>query len=300
MRLFNEINWSIQEINRFNIKFSLNISKQYLEQIINQDLIFNNGNVIENMLDYGFIKIESNGKHMILTELGNNMLELAEDKYSLSQQQKELASQLYINKNKELSKIWFNLFTNNNNVYRNNIDIKLQQYTENMLSLNVATQKGKFIFLNQNYYKFINNFDSESMTEKELMEILKKNSILGAKAEQIAFYYEKKRLKRIGKKDLADKVKLIAKENIKAGYDIESFESINSHIYDRFIEVKYFNNKHFYLSQNELKVAEILNNRYYIYLVDTDDGNIQIIKNPYNCLDKIAKKIETVCTKFTF
>ena len=77
-------------------------------------------------------------------------------------------------------------------------------------------------------------------------------------------------------------------DTINAGYDIISFDSLQSKEMDRFIEVKSFSRKpEFYWSKNELTTSELKRKKYYLYLVDRskmDNPQYQpiIIQDPYN------------------
>jgi hypothetical protein len=106
------------------------------------------------------------------------------------------------------------------------------------------------------------------INEAELMKNLEAKKIQGELAEFWAFEYEKKRLE---KTKHCEKVKLISKIDVGAGFDILSFDCENSYVYDRFIEVKSFKgNPQFYLTKNESEIALIKGNNYFIYLIDID------------------------------
>jgi hypothetical protein len=61
---------------------------------------------------------------------------------------------------------------------------------------------------------------------------------------------------------------MISDEFVNAGYDIQSFDSIDSFVINRFIEVKtYSNEMAFYWSKNEVSTARELGERYWLYLV---------------------------------
>ena len=72
--------------------------------------------------------------------------------------------------------------------------------------------------------------------------------------------------KSIGRMDLAEKVTWVANENCNAGYDIQSFFEDGSY---KYIEVKSTTarNVNFYLTNNELEVAKLLGDNYFIYRV---------------------------------
>ena len=106
------------------------------------------------------------------------------------------------------------------------------------------------------------------ISELELLKSLEAKRIQGELAEKWALEYERKRF-RFTKH--FDKIKIISKIDVSAGFDILSYESENSSNYDRFIEVKSFKGvPQFYWTKNESEIALIKGNNYYIYLVDID------------------------------
>lgn len=100
-----------------------------------------------------------------------------------------------------------------------------------------------------------------------LKKQLEQQEIQGEAAEKYVVEYEKARLT----KALAKKVKRISDIDVSAGYDVVSFETDTSIEYDRFIEVKSFvGQPHFYWSKNEIEVATIYGEKYYIYLINAE------------------------------
>ena len=118
---------------------------------------------------------------------------------------------------------------------------------------------------------------------EELKSKLEQQEEQGAKAEEFVLAFERTRLQG---SPLSHKVKQISEIDVTAGYDIISFADCASVEYDRYIEVKSFKGSpHFYWSKNEIEVATLYGEMYYIYLVDIDrladtDYCPQIICNP--------------------
>ena len=137
---------------------------------------------------------------------------------------------------------------------------------------------------------------------EELKASLEKQSLQGEEAEKFVFEYECMRLPA-----LKDKVDWVAVYSVGEGYDIASFENLDSEKHDRFIEVKsYSGSPYFYWSRNEINVARKRGNQYFLYLVDRNDvesNNYKplMIRNPYeNVLKKKDEWIESIeSTKFT-
>ncbi|GIP30280.1 hypothetical protein J23TS9_54100 [Paenibacillus sp. J23TS9] len=106
----------------------------------------------------------------------------------------------------------------------------------------------------------------------------------GQEAEEFVLKYEKSRL---ANHRFSNKILRISEIDVNAGYDIISFNSQNSSLLDRLIEVKsYAKEQGFYWSKNEVEVAKTKKSMYYLYLVDRDKMNEDgyspsIIFNPY-------------------
>jgi len=94
------------------------------------------------------------------------------------------------------------------------------------------------------------------------------NKMLGNAGELAVPQYEKNRLMKAGRKDLADMIVLVANtEGDSAGYDIRSYEEDGTEIH---IEVKTTNggiNTPFFISRNELEYAKANSSRYRLYRV---------------------------------
>lgn len=123
----------------------------------------------------------------------------------------------------------------------------------------------------------------QSMTLEQLQSRLESNAIAGAKAESFVLNYERQR---INNPNLQKKIRQISNVDVCAGYDILSFENDSSTLYDRFIEVKAVSRDcGFFWSKNELKIAQLQGDKYFLYLVNLsqigDAGYCpMIIQNP--------------------
>lgn len=138
---------------------------------------------------------------------------------------------------------------------------------------------------------------NKQITNDELEIALEIKKKLGEQAEKLALEFEKHRISEFGKEPV-----LISKDNVASGYDIESYETANSDNYNRHIEVKYFNNNHFYISLNEIETAKTLGNSYWIYLVSIKNDevcHVQMINNPYtNIINSSEWNNECVLFRF--
>ena len=121
-------------------------------------------------------------------------------------------------------------------------------------------------------------------TLKELEKDLVAKKERGAEAEKYVLLLEKNRLKNHPN---FSEIRQISDDNVGAGYDIESFQSMDSVKLDKFIEVKsYKETKIFYWSVNEIKVARNLADKYTIVVVNYNKINEEgyqpkEISNPY-------------------
>jgi len=139
-----------------------------------------------------------------------------------------------------------------------------------------APDKTSFI-LNSDYEETLTNIFAKSqrkITLEQLMRTLEDQAKKGEEAELFVMEYETKRL---GGKN----PKSISTIDVAAGFDIMSYESINSTDFDRFIEVKAIGkNISFYWTANEVAKAKLIGNSYYIYLVDMNQAKVDINYSP--------------------
>lgn len=130
------------------------------------------------------------------------------------------------------------------------------------------THKTAF-WVNPNFERILAQFcrkNSTALTLEQLRVRLEANSVAGAKAESFVMGYERRR---ICNPTLQKQIKQVSEVDVCAGYDILSYESDASTCYDRFIEVKAVSqNLSFFWSKNELEIAKLQGEKYFLYLVD--------------------------------
>lgn len=118
----------------------------------------------------------------------------------------------------------------------------------------------------------------------DLEENLERNRIHGEQAERFVLDYEKRRL---ASHPQLGTIQIISSYDVMAGYDIVSFESPASSEIDRFIEVKSFSTSlSFHWSRNEIDVARLRRDKYFLYLVDRSsmhDPSYEpiVLRDPY-------------------
>ena len=137
---------------------------------------------------------------------------------------------------------------------------------------------------------FIKQFCNKKLSPQSLKRKQAENDFIGLKAEKAVVEYEKKRLRNIliNPKEIVH----ISLDNVLAGYDIKSFENYideNSNRIDRYIEVKAISiqDVKFYWSKNEIDIAKVLGEKYFLYLLPVvskntfDFSRLMIINNPF-------------------
>ena len=138
------------------------------------------------------------------------------------------------------------------------------------------------------------------MSRRQLESRLRQQDLLGRRAEEMIVHYERAR---VGD-SYCDHVRHVATEDVSAGYDILSVTvGSGGSITPRYIEVKAVPRQtlRFFLSANELAVAEALGSCYYLYLVPVSAGgrldaeDIHIIAEPHETVlgDQAQWLVET-------
>lgn len=122
------------------------------------------------------------------------------------------------------------------------------------------------------------------VSHQQLEKWLEQKNEAGEQGELFVLHYEQNRMK--GHSSF-EKIERISNSYVNAGYDIKSFNDLDSFIMDRFIEVKSYRDQiSFYWSKNEVEKAKELSTKYYLYLVDRSLMNKKgyvpkIIQDPY-------------------
>jgi hypothetical protein len=135
------------------------------------------------------------------------------------------------------------------------------------------------------------------LSEEDFRKLQERRFEIGQLGEKYIVKYERRNLIKIGRNDLADKVRRISEEDIGAGYDILSF-GINGE--SKYIEVKTTTGtgSTFELTANELHTAEKLGQQYWLYFVRDIGGRPQVTKVP-NPANQIGKLINIQPTAYT-
>jgi len=167
-----------------------------------------------------------------------------------------------------------NFEDNSKNIYSfkpNGIYNLSSSYLRNFLiSLKIVKYIGDNYLILDN--EILNKFLKTSYSPEQLRAELENKALLGLKAEELVFQMEKEKLSKINDKLLPNHIAL---KDIKAGYDILSYEKKDNLINKIYIEVKAVppSNYRFYLSTNELSTAIRYKEFYYLYLLPVDKSN---------------------------
>jgi len=127
------------------------------------------------------------------------------------------------------------------------------------------------------------------LSPSQFLRIRQDKEDIGKAAELKIIEYERGQLSRCP--HLAEKIEHIAKYDVKAGYDIKSYEIAtgNNQYIPKYIEVKAVSiiDYEFFWSRNEIEKSEVCRQSYYLYLLPVKGKNefylehLKIIKDPY-------------------
>lgn len=137
---------------------------------------------------------------------------------------------------------------------------------------------------------FVKQFSQRKLSLNTLKKKQAENDLIGLTAEKAVIDFEVKRLTDISL--MPSEIEHTSQENVLAGYDIKSFENFldsNTKRIERYIEVKAVSveDYKFYWSRNEMTIAKVFGEKYYLYLLPFTSSNIfdfekmTIIQNPF-------------------
>jgi hypothetical protein len=162
----------------------------------------------------------------------------------------------------------------------------LEWLIEHLTQLGVLEQSKELLIVRGSYKAAILQFMDESadFTEKQLEDHLRDKRLSGEIAEAFAVQFEIGRLAAAGHTVEAACVNRISKRRVNAGFDITSFDGKSRRLaYDRFIEVKGSGKPtvSFIWTPNEMRRAQELRGRYWIYFIGgVDRNNSAVTREP--------------------
>lgn len=157
-------------------------------------------------------------------------------------------------------------------IYKKCIQIKFACFRNLLLTLNILENRTfNTYYISSNFVNFIQPYVKRKkiISQEELLDQLNRQMEQGEAGESFVLEYEKKRLQ--GHYNI-EAIKQVSIIDVSAGYDIASFNDLDSKKLDRFIEVKTYSGKpNFHWSSNEMDIAKLKSKHYFIYLVSYED-----------------------------
>lgn len=257
------------------------------------------------------------GSRVRLTETGEKLLTLnPEHKYELNENQKEffvqnclLIGNLSSMTNQTLSQ-FVPSYSSKTYQWSSNDNVPLTtnlEFRDLLRQSGLLRNVGEILSVDHTYVPDVRNLLKPPgfLTLDQLVLRLKNAEEIGNIAEDIAFKFERQRLKNAGLLVESECIQKTSELNVAAGYDISSFDGKSPNIiYDRFIEVKGSTGKKisFYWSRNEIDRAKVLGREYWIYFIRGIDRTKKtsgtepiLIRDPYKNIlrnDKFTVKWE--------
>lgn len=267
--------------------------------VLNQcDSVVIEGRLPNHKVSIGFAQdvglIQKKGSRLILTKNGESFSEFNPNNfYDLSSDQKKLLIlTCYLHGTFRLQS--FELIKRFSPDYRKktfsfpiadtNLIMDKSWLIEHLVELDLLLRDKTNLYINPKYVDAIASFRSKGKgwSEESWIEYWKERKEIGDIAEGLVLSFEKSRLTKLGCKVEAVSVRNISKLMVDAGYDIESFNRKTSTLdYDRFIEVKGAKDPKvkFFWSDNEIKKAKKMGQKYWIYFQGGIDAKTGITKN---------------------
>jgi len=226
----------------------------------------------------GFIR--KKGNKLAITELGETLLLLNRDRtYDIAEEQKRLLLRICFlqgplrTKTRRLLKCFSPSYRKNTFQWSAIDGPRLDAedwLVEHLRQLGLLTRSEEGIYVSEKYVRTVSTFLEEvkGWTEEEAEEYFKEKREIGILAEELIVRYEVDRLKNVGCEVEAHCVRRISLVRANAGYDVESFDGITHDVNpDRYIEVKGTRGEdlRFFWTENEINIARILRNKYWIY-----------------------------------
>jgi hypothetical protein len=217
-----------------------------------------------------------------ITELGQKLLDFNPNNYyETTEQQKGFVAEqlilqgpwqsrardLFLSFSPDYDKLTYKV-----SLYENPLPIRYNSIVHLLLALGVLLKTDSKLVVDSRYVPLVRwlRTINGGVSEQELDWALQANMKLADQAEEAVLEYEQERLRSMKRSVEALLVRRISQLDVKAGYDIESFDGDKALFdYDRFIEVKssYSSELRFFWSENERRVAEEKGDKYWIYFV---------------------------------
>jgi len=161
--------------------------------------------------------------------------------------------------------------------------------------IGIIEEHGATLSLNASFESLLPRYLLEiaALTEDALWTRLEAQRLRARESEELVVAEERKRLVRLGRRDLSELVVRVSAENVSAGYDIESFQEDGS---SRLIEVKSSIGRaiRFEWSVRERETASVNRDRYWIYFVPAAN----VLKNRLTPIWMLRNPIELLRSRY--
>lgn len=302
MRKFCDLNWALQQIKSYHINYNQYMTKIQFIDLVNTTYLCGRvakaEELIGLLIQLKLICMDVKQTMYITCEGERFLFHGTLGSYELQSDQIQLIAYSYIIYMHTLLNEMIRLFVESEGkyiCYKKNIHLKYRTVIAELCYLQVLEdERDKYVLLRK--YLWVYALPKKILDEQRLESRLESQKQVGAKGEIIALEFEKNRLWELGYKHQSELVRKISHELVNIGYDIMSFNS-DGIVYDRFIEVKVMDvTGKFYWSKNEMYVASILKESYYLYLVSEIDSNrnILIVRDPINNHSEVRIEIRPV------
>jgi len=178
--------------------------------------------------------------------------------------------------------------------YRPNANIRSKESAVRNFLMEVGvvgynTNKDQYFILPERLAFYVHALENKKCLPIRLFSSIADHEEIGLAAEKVVVAYEKKRLG----SDFANQVNHVAIRNVAAGYDVLSVTTIgDKNTKPRYIEVKAVSARsfQFHWTHNEVQVARLLGDLYYVYLLPVGLGgkfltdHLVMQCNPYDAL----------------
>ncbi|MDZ4478285.1 protein NO VEIN domain-containing protein [Bacillus cereus] len=181
---------------------------------------------------------------------------------------------LYLKKNKITI---FNINSTNYSLFISHYYYAIRNFL--LISSVIEPLNNNTYTINIEFMPLAESIFNKTISLDEFKKSLAAKEALGTKAELFVIDYERKKLPN-------KNIEHISPIDVAAGYDIKSYTHVDAPIYNKFIEVKCITERErFFWSKNEIEVAKLLGDNYFLYLVDSSFNSHPLeIKNPYKTL----------------
>lgn len=230
------------------------------------------GNVSKSSLAYGYQKANVISKYYPKDNYSEG--ELIDDLKRMISIYDEIAK-LFVNRNYDT--LIKNIINDDNDVIQIvNGEEAIEQIKEYVqdnsnTTVNVTKELIKQIPYIDKTSKFQAILNPKTSNKIDYVKMTYNNMKIGLEGEGLVIEYEMEKLRKLGREDLASKVKWLSKESDSYGYDILSYDvDSKGKVHEIYIEVKTTSSQYdteFFISKNEVEASDKLKDRYCLFRI---------------------------------